>query len=97
MEKKHQFNLSYVLMAILGVLVLQNLLIAQFRPRIIPYSEFIQAVKNDRVKEISISETAIHGKMKDETGNEILFKTVRVDSDLATKLSGHNIKYSGQG
>ncbi len=96
MEKKHQFNLSYVLMAILGVLILQNLLIAQFKPSIIPYSEFIQAVKDDRVKEISISETAIHGKMLDDKGNEIFFKTVRVDNDLATKLSGHNIKYSGQ-
>ena len=96
MDKKHQFNLSYVLMAILGVLILQNLLMAQFRPQIIPYSEFVQAVIDDRVKEISISETAIHGKMKDEKGDEIFFKTVRVDNDLANKLSQHQVKYSGE-
>ena len=96
MEKKHQFNISYILMAILGVLILQNLLMGQFRPRIIPYSEFVQAVMDDRVKEISISSTAIHGKMKDGAGDEFLFKTVRVDNELATQLSGHNVKYSGQ-
>ena len=96
MEKKHQFNLSYVMMAILGVLILQNLLMAQFRPRVIPYSEFVQAVIDDRVKEISIGETAIHGRIKDEKGDEFLFKTVRVDSDLAAKLSEHQVKYSGE-
>ena len=96
MEKKHQFNLSYILMAILGVLILQNLLMGQFRPRVIPYSEFVQAVMDDRVKEISISSTAIHGKMKDDAGGEFLFRTVRVDNDLAAKLSEHNVKYSGQ-
>lgn len=96
MEKKHQFNLSYILMAILGVLILQNLLMGQFRPRVIPYSEFVQAVIDDRVKEVSIGSTAIHGKMKDATGDEFLFKTVRVDNDLSTKLSEHNVKYSGQ-
>ncbi|BBO77199.1 ATP-dependent zinc metalloprotease FtsH [Desulfosarcina widdelii] len=96
MEKKHQFNLSYILMAILGVLILQNLLMGQFRPRVIPYSEFVQAVMDDRVKEVSIGSTAIHGKMKDAGGDEFLFKTVRVDNDLSTKLSEHNVKYSGQ-
>jgi len=96
MEKKQQFNLSYILLAILGVLILQNLLMSQFRPRVIPYSEFVQAVLDDRVKEISIGETAIHGKMKDAKGDEIYFKTVRVDNDLAAKLSEHKVKYSGE-
>ena len=66
MEKKQQFNLSYVVTAILGVLILQNLLMAQFRPRLVPYSEFVRAVGDDRVSEISIGETAIHGRMRDE-------------------------------
>jgi cell division protease FtsH len=96
MEKKQQFNLSYILLAVLGVLILQNLLMAQFRPRVIPYSEFVQAVDQDRVKEISIGTTAIHGKMRDDQGDEIIFKTVRVDNDLAAKLSEHKVKYSGQ-
>ncbi len=96
MENKHKFNVSYVLMAILGVLILQNLFMSQFRPRIIPYSEFIQAVVDDRVKEISIGEQAIHGKMKDDKGDEIFFKTVRVDNDLANKLSQHRVEYSGE-
>jgi len=33
MEKKHRFNIFYVLMAVWGVLILQNLVFSQFRPR----------------------------------------------------------------
>ncbi|MFH1152617.1 MAG: ATP-dependent zinc metalloprotease FtsH [Pseudomonadota bacterium] len=96
MEKKHRFNISYVIMAILGVLILQDLLISQFKPVIIPYSDFMDALTQDRIVELAIGDKAIHGRMKDKNGDLIAFKTVRVDSDLSSKLSGHNVKYSGE-
>jgi cell division protease FtsH len=98
MEKKTQFNLGYVTIAILGVLILQNIIFSQFRPRVIPYSEFVQAVLDDRVIEISIGQDTIVGKMKEEEGDEgeFLFTTVRVDTDLSTKLTEHDVKFSGQ-
>jgi cell division protease FtsH len=66
----------------LGGLLLQHFIFSQFRPKVIPYSEFIQAVMNDRVGEIEIGKDRITGKMrsgKDE--GEIVFSTVRVDTD----------------
>lgn len=98
MEKKHKFNVYYVLMAVWGVLILQNLIFGQFRPKVIPYSEFIDAVMNDQVIEISVGQDTITGRMKggEKNQEEILFKTVRVDSDLSAKLASHDVKFSGQ-
>ena len=98
MEKKHKFNIYYILMTVWGVLILQNLIFGQLRPKVIPYSEFIDAVMNDRVIEISVGQDTITGRMKgdEKKPEEILFKTVRVDSDLSAKLVSHNVRFSGQ-
>ena len=96
MEQKQKFNFYYILLAVFGVLILQELLIGQFRPVVVPYSEFITAVTEDRVIEIAVGEKDIRGKMKNAEGNEILFSTVRVDSDLSRKLTEHNVKFTGR-
>jgi cell division protease FtsH len=97
MEKHTKFSVWYVLLAIWGVLLLQNLIFSQMRPRIIPYSEFIQAVLDDQVIEIAIGKDRITGKMIAEEGEgEVLFTTVRVDTDLSDALSEHNVKFSGE-
>ena len=88
MEQKTKFNIWYVLAAIWGVLILQNVIFDQFRPQVIPYSEFIAAVESDKVIEIAVGQDRISGKMRGETANEeFLFTTVRVDNDLSQKLT----------
>ena len=97
MENKTKFNIWYVLAAVWGVLLLQNLIFDQFRPTIIPYSEFIEAVEADKVIEIAVGQDRISGKMRgDNMDEEVLFTTVRVDNDLSRKLAEHNVKFSGQ-
>ncbi len=97
MERKTKFNIWYVLMAVWGILLLQNLIFSQFRPKVIPYSEFIQAVMDDKVIEIAVAKDRITGKMKgDKDDEQILFTTVRVETDLSEALSQHNVKFSGE-
>lgn len=97
MEKNTKFNFWYVLAAMWGVLLLQNVIFDQFRPKIIPYSEFIQAVMKDKIIEVAIGQDKISGKMKaDDGGSEIVFTTVRVETDLSQKLAEHNVRFSGQ-
>ena len=97
MEKNTRFNIWYMVLAIWGVILLQNILFNQFRATVIPYSDFIKAVAEGRVVEIAIGQDTISGKLKVKEGEgEVLFSTVRVDSDLSQKLAGHNIKFSGQ-
>ena len=98
MEKKTQFNLAYVILAILGVIILQDVIFSQFRPRVIPYSEFIQGVLDDRVIEIAIGQDTITGRMKgkEKDEEEFLFTTVRVDTELSKNLAEHDVKFSGR-
>lgn len=97
MEKNTKFNTWYILAAIWGVLILQSLIFDQFRAKVIPYSEFIQAVMQNKVIEVAIGQDRISGKMKDVSGEgEILFTTVRVDTDLSQKLADRGVKFSGQ-
>ena len=97
MEQKTKFNIWYVLAAIWGVLILQNVIFDQFRPQVIPYSEFIAAVESDKVIEIAVGQDRISGKMRGDTADEeFLFTTVRVDNDLSQKLTEHNVEFSGQ-
>ena len=97
MEKKTKFNIWYIILALWGVVLLQNLIFSQFRPKVIPYSEFIQAVEKDKVVEIEIGKDRITGKMKSEDDNgEFLFTTVRVETELSRKLAEHDVKFAGQ-
>jgi cell division protease FtsH len=97
MEKKTKFHIWYLILAIWGVILLQNFIFSQFRPVVIPYSEFIQALVHDKVIEISIGKDRITGKMKSgDKDGEILFTTIRVDTDLSQKLAEHKVKFSGQ-
>ncbi len=96
MEHNTRFNIWYVLAAIWGVVLLQDLIFDQLRPQIIPYSEFIDALTRDKIEEISISNDRITGKMKGENDNEILFTTVRVDTDLSKVLAEHKVEFSGR-
>ena len=96
MEQNTKFNIWYVLAAIWGVVLLQNLIFDQLRPEIIPYSEFIDALKQDRVQELSIGTDRIAGKMKAEDDSEILFTTVRVENELSQVLAEHDVEFSGR-
>ncbi len=99
MEKKAKFSIWYVIAAIWGVLLIQNMITSQYEPRHIPYSEFLKALKADNVLEVVVTGGAISGKMKvEEAGqtSEVNFVTVRVDPELSEELSKHNIKFRGQ-
>jgi cell division protease FtsH len=97
MEHNTKFNIWYLLAAVWGVLLLQSLIFDQFRPQVIAYSDFIDAVTEDRVIEIAIGQDRITGKMKaTDSDDEILFTTVRVDNDLSQTLAKHGVTFSGQ-
>ena len=99
METKTKFSLWYVLIAVWGILILQNYIASQFAPRILPYSEFLKALKDNQIIEVVITEGRIAGKMKvteNEQSKEASFTTYRVDSDLSDELSKYNVKFRGQ-
>ncbi len=96
MEKGTKFNFYYLILAFWGVLILQNLIFGQFKPKVIPYSAFLQAINDNRVKEIAVGKEQISGRMLDEKGETEVFTTVRVDTDLSRTLEKHKVEFRGE-
>ena len=97
MEKRQKFSIWYVLLGIWFVLLLQNSITSMFGIKTIPYSEFLKLLKENKVIEVAISANQIQGKIKDDaTGNEQMFKTVRVDSDTSKLLEPYNVNFKGE-
>jgi cell division protease FtsH len=99
MKKEHHFTIWYVIIAIWAVLFIQDYVATTYGPKTLAYSEFLQALHDGKVTEVSISQGSIQGKMKEmENGEEqeVRFVAVRVDPDLSDQLSKYNVKFRGQ-
>jgi cell division protease FtsH len=96
MEKHHKFSIWYILMGIWAVLILNNVIYGALGPTRIGYSEFLNKLRVDKIKELSIGSEVISGVMLDDQNRDVDFTTVRVNPDLAKELEGHNIRFRGE-
>lgn len=96
MEKHHKISIWYFFIGIWIVLILQNYLASSYVIQTIPYSLFIQKLKEDKIIEVSITEKQIRGRMKSETDpdKELHFRTVRVDSETSQLFDTYHLNYS---
>ena len=79
MEKHHKFSIWYILLGVWAVLIVHNLLVSAFAIKTIPYSEFLNLLKENKIIEVAIRADQIQGKLKDTesgTAKEIMFRTV---------------------
>lgn len=99
MDKHHKFSMWYVLVGVWVVLIAHNFLVSTFSIRTIPYSEFLQLLKENQVSEVAITANQIQGKKKGGGGEDqqaLLFRTVRVDSKLSELLQEYGVTFKGQ-
>src|SRR5579859_1472258 len=96
MERRTQFTVWYVVIAVIGVFWLRDLWVTATQVEPIPYSEFQQQLKAGGIGEIAISDNIIQGTYKTPTSDgRKRFVTTRVDPELAKDLSQYDVKYSG--
>ncbi|MCA1926666.1 MAG: ATP-dependent metallopeptidase FtsH/Yme1/Tma family protein, partial [Thiobacillus sp.] len=69
MEQKTQWNLTYWLIAMLLLLLLQNWWQTASSVEPVPYSAFEQALKDGRVAEVVVSDKTVTGKLKNPDAN----------------------------
>ncbi|WP_193366412.1 ATP-dependent zinc metalloprotease FtsH [Herminiimonas sp. CN] len=94
--RDRQWNLWYLLSAVLGVLFLRLVFMQWQLGEPLPYSEFLQELKSDNVKEVAIFDNEIQGVLSHpRTNGRTAFVTTRVDKQLAEELALHNVKFSG--
>ena len=95
--KKTQFHIWYLIAAILGVLILQELWSQSQTVAVIPYSEFQDDLKAGKIKEVRVSDKYIQGTLKqpDASGRSV-FITTRVPQDLAADLQKYDVTFAGE-
>ncbi len=99
MEKHHKFSVWYILIGVWIVLIAQNYISSSLAIRTIPYSEFLNLLKDNKITEVAITANQIEGKIKDDSavkGKEKRFKTVRVDPDISNLLEEHGVTFKGE-
>ncbi|HET8706787.1 MAG TPA: ATP-dependent metallopeptidase FtsH/Yme1/Tma family protein, partial [Pseudomonadales bacterium] len=95
MDPKPHWHISYWLVAVMLLLTLHNWWQTAQTVEPVPYSEFEQALKEDRVTEVLVSDTSLTGKLKlpDANGKTVIVAN-RVEPDLAARLSQYSVPYS---
>jgi cell division protease FtsH len=90
------FNLAYVLLAVVGILFLQQVWTDAQAVATIPYSQFQELVREDKVARVTISADQIQGELKDSLDGKTRFVTVRVDPEMSSELAEHGVVVAGR-
>jgi cell division protease FtsH len=96
MQRSTTFNLIYAMLAIAGILLLQDLWVRYQAVEPLAYSELQQLLREKKVKEVVITAGEIRGELKEPKNNRKYFRTTRVETPLAAELDKHGVKYSGK-
>ena len=92
----NQFNLWYLLLAILGVVWVRDIWMNMRQIEPIPYSEFLQQVKEGKIKDVAIADNVIQGTYKAPSSDgHARFVTTRVDPQLARDLAQYDVTFTG--
>ncbi len=93
MEKKTGFNISYALVALVGIFFIHSLILQTTRSKEISYDEFQNYLSSKKVKEVVIFTNHLEGIIQEGEGKQWSFTAARVEGDLAKELGQHNVKF----
>ena len=95
MDKRVQFHVWYVIAAIIGVILLQQLWVQSTQVDVLPYSEFLDDLKAGKLAEVRVSGNYMEGQFKEAQNGKRQFVTTRVPPDVAEQLQRYGVKFSG--
>jgi cell division protease FtsH len=94
MERRTQFNIGYLLFALVAILALQQWWHQAQTVEVLPYSEFEKLLAEHRIDEVVISDQRITGKLRAKEGGKSVAVANLVPPDLAERLSRYGVKYT---
>jgi cell division protease FtsH len=96
MDKKAKFNLWYVVLAMLAVMLMQTLWAQYQHVEPISYSQFQEYLRGGEIKDVVITETYIRGSLKAPAPSGVQhFVANRVEPGIAAELDKYGVGYSG--
>jgi len=95
MDKRVQFHIWYVVAAIIGIIILQQLWMQETQLTVLPYSEFLDDLHSGKVADVRVSGDYVEGTFKEPQNGKRQFVTTRVPPDIADQLQKYGVKFSG--
>src|SRR5437667_12889886 len=95
MDKKQQFNLWYVAIAIAAILFAQGWWQTYRTVEPLDPSEFQALLKKGEITEVQVGQNTIEGTFKTPQNGRSLFTTTRVDPAVSNDLAHYTATFSG--
>jgi cell division protease FtsH len=96
MDKRANFNAWYVIIAVVGMLVLQAVFQQARETEYLPYSQFAKYLEDGKINDLLITESRITGNIKNPAqGEPSQFVTTRVDPAFAQELEKYGVTFRG--
>ncbi len=96
MQKSTQWNVWYVILALVGVLVLRDYVQQWQQVQPLSYSEFMAELDRKNIKEISVFPNHLEGELHQPLPDgRSRFSTTRVELDLAHDLAQSGVRFTG--
>ncbi|MGO4726560.1 MULTISPECIES: ATP-dependent zinc metalloprotease FtsH [unclassified Inquilinus] len=96
-RKEHHINFWYIISSVLAILLLQDLLFPSGRSEVIPYSTFLELVRDGKVADLVVGPARISGAYREaRAGKPQEFSTIRVEPGIADALTKANVGFSGE-
>lgn len=95
MDRRMKINIWYAILAVFGILMLQNLWSQAQHVEAIPYSDFEQYLKQGRITEIVVTSEYVQGTLKGEENAQPQHVVAnRVDPALVERLEQYDVPFS---
>ena len=95
MEKKHKFNLTYLLIAFGLLLLFQSFWVGYTQIENVPYSKFQELLKDKQIDKVVVSPSQIQGEFKEPKDGKKYFTTTPVNPEIASELQKYNVQFTG--
>ncbi len=96
MDKKWHFDVSYLLFALIAVMLFQQWWSAAQQIAVAPYSEFVELLGQGKIDDVEVADRSLTATLKEARpdGRKTLF-VLRVDPAMAKELEAAKVKFSG--
>jgi cell division protease FtsH len=94
LDKKQIWTIAYWIIAITLLLLLQDIWQNGNQIQLVPYSEFEQALAENRLDSVTVSDRLISGKLKTAVGTKTVLAATIVEPALAARLDKYAVPYT---
>jgi cell division protease FtsH len=96
MQQTARVHLTYLAIALFGVMVLHDLWSTYRDVTVLPYSTFERLVDEGKIRKVVIETNRIRGELDEPIDGKHHFVTNRVDPELASRLEGKGVEFAGE-